>query len=153
MFIVILIKGNRIGWLDYMNQILCCVNASAHSRPAIRFAVELAAALGAQISFLTVNEVKPATGFPPIKNLTDSKIQEILNVAKAYAATCGVRSVKRIVSEHQDAATAILECAKQIGADHIVVGTGNPSPVGRLLLGSVSQAVVTSAECNVTVAR
>ena len=136
-----------------MKQILCCVSAGAHSRPAVKFAVELASAFDAQINFLVVNETKAASGSPPIKAYSDAQVQEILDVALRYAASHGAKRLRRIVSEGPDAADAIIECAKEVGADHIVVGTGNPSALGRLLLGSVSQAVLTRVTCSVTVAR
>lgn len=134
-------------------QILSCVSASDHSRASVKFAVELAAAIDGQVTFLVVNETRTASGFPAIKGYTDAQVQGILDVAARYATAHGAKRVRRIVSESPNAAIAILDCATEIGADHIVVGTGNPSPVGRLLLGSVSEAVVISADCSVTVAR
>ena len=47
----------------------------------------------------------------------------------------------------------ILDLAEEIGADMIVVGSHDRGPVGRLLLGSVSEAVVRGARCPVLVAR
>lgn len=134
-------------------RILCCINGSAHSRRAVEVAVEMAAGLERGLSFLLVNQVRPASGYPPIKARTDSEAEEILQVAARYAETHGARDVKRILFENDDVAMAITDCAERIEADHIVVGTGNPPFIGRLLLGSVSSEVVTQARCSVTVAR
>ena len=49
--------------------------------------------------------------------------------------------------------TAILEEAEQWGADLIVVGSHGYSAWQRLLLGSVSQSVVSHATCSVEVVR
>jgi len=134
-------------------RILCCINGSAHARRAVEVAVRIAAGLGQGLSFLLVNQLRPASGFPPSKALTDVEAKEILDIAARYAASHGVKDVKRILFENEDVAAAILECAEKIEADHIVVGTGNPPFIGRLLLGSVSETVTARAKCTVTIAR
>lgn len=45
----------------------------------------------------------------------------------------------------------ILECAHQKQADRIVVGTRSPGPIGKILLGSVAEEVLRSAEVPVYV--
>lgn len=134
-------------------RILCCINGSAHSRRAVELAVEMAAGLKRGLSILLVNHLRPASGYPPIKAWTDEQAENMLEVAARYAATRGVKDVRRILFENEDVAAAILECAEKIDAGHIVVGTGNPPFIGRLLLGSVSEEVVAKARCSVTVAR
>ena len=134
-------------------RILCCINGSAHSRRAVEVAVEIAKGLGKGIVFLLVNQLRPASGHPPIKAWTEDEAKELLDIATRYAGSHGVREVKRALVEAGDVAGSILNCAKELEADHIVVGTGNPPFIGRLLLGSVSAAVVADADCTVTVAR
>ncbi len=113
----------------------------------------MAEGLDRGLSFLVVNQMRPASGYPPIKTWTDEEAEEMLDIAARYARSRGVKEVKRILSESEDVAIAIVDCAGEIEADHIVVGTGNPPFIGRLLLGSVSEAVVAKAPCSVTVAR
>lgn len=134
-------------------RILCCINGSAHARRAIELAVQMAAGLGWSLSFLVVNHVRPASGYPPIRTWTEDEAEDMLGIAARYAASRGVKDTGRILSENENVAAAILECADKIGAGHIVVGTGNPPFIGRLLLGSVSETVITKAKCSVTVAR
>lgn len=134
-------------------RILCCINGSAHSRRAVEVAVEMARGLGRGLSVLLVNQIRPASGYPPIRAWTDDEAKEMLDIAARYADTHGAHDVKRVLVESRDVAAAILQCAGEVGADHIVVGTGNPPFIGRLLLGSVSEAVVAKAHCSVTVAR
>lgn len=134
-------------------RILCCINGSAHSRRAVEVAVEIAKGLGKGLVFLLVNQLRPASGHPPIKAWTEDEAKELLDIATRYAGSHGVRDVKRALVEAGDVAGSILNSAKELEADHIVVGTGNPPFIGRLLLGSVSAAVVADADCTVTVAR
>lgn len=134
-------------------RILCCINGSAHSRRAVEVAVEMAAGLNRGLSFLLVNQVRPASGHPPIRAWTDEEASEMLDIAARYARSHGVKDVKRVLAEKEDVAAAIIEHATEIETDHVVVGTGNPPLIGRLLLGSVSEAVVAKAHCSVTVAR
>jgi universal stress protein A len=52
-----------------------------------------------------------------------------------------------------DPATLIAEAAKRIRVDLIVMGTHGRSGIGRLLLGSVAQAVLSNVACNVILVR
>lgn len=133
--------------------ILCCIDDSVHARRALEVAVEMAAALDRGLSFLVVNQIRPASGYPPIRTWTDEEAEQMLDSAARHARSHDVKPVKRILSDNTDIAEAIVACAEEIGADHIVVGTGDPPFIGRLLLGSVSGAVVAKAKCSVTVAR
>jgi nucleotide-binding universal stress UspA family protein len=57
------------------------------------------------------------------------------------------------VARQGDPAKTIVEEAKDWRADLIVVGSHGRSGLGRLLLGSVAQAVVSHAPCSVEVVR
>lgn len=135
------------------NDILCCIDGTAHARRAVELAVEFAGGLQRGLSFVLVNQLRPASGFPPIRRWTEAEAQEILDVAVRYARANGVNRARRILFEGEDVAASILECARRIDAGHIVVGTGNPPFIGRLLIGSVSESIVSGAKCSVTVAR
>ncbi len=50
-------------------------------------------------------------------------------------------------------ADEILEVAREIGADLIIVGSHNLHGLERLILGSVSEKIVRNAQCSVEVAR
>lgn len=133
--------------------LLCCVNGSAHARRAVMLAADLAKGLGRSLVFLLVNQTRPASGYPDIRTMTQEEAREILDIAVRYAQTHGVRDVHPALVEARDVAAAILDFAGDRKVDHIVVGTGNPPLIGRLLLGSVSEEVMAKAKCSVTVAR
>jgi nucleotide-binding universal stress UspA family protein len=54
-------------------------------------------------------------------------------------------------TDEGEPASAIIDTAAEIGADHIVLGGRKRSPVGSLLFGSVSQAVVLDTPLPVTI--
>ncbi len=74
-------------------------------------------------------------------------------VDKAYTKLrqAGFRCGKAVV--HGDARAAILDQAKNWKADLIVVGSHGLKGLNRLLMGSVSEAIVRHAECSVQVVR
>lgn len=52
-----------------------------------------------------------------------------------------------------DGATEIVNAARDAGAELIVIGIRDRSAVGKLLMGSVAQGVITSAPCPVLTVR
>ncbi len=70
-----------------------------------------------------------------------------------YARVEGIMAADAIQIEAADISAALLTYARKHPVSHIVVGTGNPPFLGRLLMGSVSEAIVAGAHCAVTVAR
>jgi nucleotide-binding universal stress UspA family protein len=65
----------------------------------------------------------------------------------------GAEDAKVAVRVSPNAANAIVEYARDVHADVIVVGTHGRSGVSRLLMGSVAEHVVRSAPCPVLVVR
>jgi nucleotide-binding universal stress UspA family protein len=53
----------------------------------------------------------------------------------------------------EDTADAILSLANQAGADLVVIGGRRRNPVGKALLGSVTQRLILAAECPVLVVK
>ena len=49
-----------------------------------------------------------------------------------------------------DPAEAIIAAVEEYDADHVVLGVRKRSPVGKVLFGSVAQAVILDADCPVT---
>jgi nucleotide-binding universal stress UspA family protein len=72
---------------------------------------------------------------------------------KARARLAGAAVSTHFIEAHGDPADALVQVAKERGADLIAVGTRGLNIAQRALLGSVSTRVVHSAECDVLVVR
>jgi nucleotide-binding universal stress UspA family protein len=75
----------------------------------------------------------------------------VLNRAAIHAEEKGVHAETH--SREADPAEAILDVAKTVNADLIVVGSRGLSGIERYLLGSVSNKVSAHAPCNVMIVR
>ena len=89
-------------------------------------------------------------------------VADVQQAADTRAGTIAASSAAKLqdrglnadsISREGDPKTLILEEAKDWGADLIVVGSSDRSSIAKLMLGSVSQSVVTHAHCSVLVVR
>ncbi|MBN8913207.1 MAG: universal stress protein [Rhizobiales bacterium] len=138
-----------------MNKILCPVDDCEPTKVAARLAGTLAAATGADLTLLAVNEMIGGYMRRDASALlwSPSQLSALLDEAKAAATSTGAEKIETASIESRDVARAISQYAEQNGYDHIVVGSGGKGAVKRMVLGSVSADVVNRAPCPVTVAR
>lgn len=138
-----------------MTKILCAIDDTDHSLPAIAFAAKLAKAFNAELALVAVNQLIGgySRAGPPAYLWTDSEAERVLSTAAAETKKVGDVKIRTVTIESRDPAQAIISFAEQEGIDHIVVGTGGKGAVQRLVLGSVSRDVVYRAHCPVTVVR
>jgi len=78
-----------------------------------------------------------------------SSVEKSLARKVAEVAATGVRCTGHLPAAPADAADAALEAAKEHGAELIVVGLRRRTPVGKLVLGSMSQDILLGADCAV----
>ncbi len=138
-----------------MNKILCPVDDCEPTKVAARLAGTLAAATGADLTLLAVNEMIGGYMRRDASALlwSPSQLSALLDEAKAAATSTGAEKIETASIESRDVAGAISQYAEQNGYDHIVIGSGGKGAVKRMVLGSVSADVVNRAPCPVTVAR
>ena len=132
-----------------LRAILHPTDFSAHSRPALELACALARDHGGRLVLLHVHPPEIVYGeMAPI-------IEEPAAVRAALKEELDLwrptdRSVPTdCVLKEGNPATTIVETAKELHADLIVMGTHGRSGVGRLLLGSVAEVVLRKAPCPV----
>lgn len=141
-----------------IRKILCAIDGSKITGQVAGFAVDLAQATGARLTFLTINTVPTRarrTHYWDAESISAAAAQANRQLA---AATKVARSVKFenvdcVVATGSNVADAIVAYAAKNKMDHIVVGTHTTNELARLLLGSVATAVVSHAAAPVTVVK
>jgi nucleotide-binding universal stress UspA family protein len=132
-------------------KVLVATDGLPHSEDALEFAIDFAKRLGASLTVITVNVALLTRGVRSFL-IEDAEVERILAAAKERAGRAGVKA-ETVMAQGRDVAATVIDYAEDNGIDHIVVGTGGPGFAARLLLGSVSSAIIARAHCPVTVAR
>jgi len=86
-----------------------------------------------------------AAGYADRKAEVEQSLARAVDEIKAKGVPC----VGYLPSSPAEASAAALEAAKEHGAELIVVGLRRRSPVGKLVLGSMSQDILLGADCEV----
>ncbi|MFN3745257.1 MAG: universal stress protein [Hyphomicrobiaceae bacterium] len=148
-----------------MKHILVATDGSELAGKAVSEGVRLASGLGAQLTFLTVTAPFASLGdhdaaFARLPETVraqalaylDREANETLSAALSAARAAGVKAdIIKVESRHPH--EAIIATAKSKGADLIVVASHGRSGVKSLLLGSVTDKVLTHAHIPVLVCR
>lgn len=137
-----------------MKRILVATDGSPGADRAVDYAAQLAKDTGARL--LAVN-VTGSDGLPGeifrrltrrqqiwLDEMFDSVATDILKQAQDRARQSGVESVE-LEARRGDVAHTIMQIADDMAVDAIVIGKRGWSPVTSLLLGSVSQKLVSLA--------
>jgi nucleotide-binding universal stress UspA family protein len=144
--------GTRI-----MRRILVAADGSSGGDRAVDFAADLTKAVGGTLTIVTIGG---NISDDELKNLTraEGSVGDVLESLSAQVLLNAQQRVQRLgVSDIQtrtgwgDAAAGVLETAQREGADAIVMGRRGRGRLAGLLLGSVSQKVVSLAPCPVIV--
>ena len=141
-------------------RILFATDGSAASEIAAALAVDLARTHGAKLTALYVVDPYPYLGIGEANPLG---FQAYMSAAQQHAAQAhqkvldlcaqaGVPCQPRLV-EDVTASTGIVESAREVGSDLIVVGSHGRTGVQRLVLGSVAAKVVAESTIPVLVVR
>ena len=135
-------------------KILVAHDGSAQADKALHEAGRMTEKLGAEITIISVapdlclTEVSDSE----CKLITESLFSEAENSMKKVTGELAAKGIKaEIVIKDGHPAEKILDTAKEIGADLIVVGSHGRHGAKRFLLGSVSSKIVEHATCHVLV--
>jgi eukaryotic-like serine/threonine-protein kinase len=152
-------SGSAVGQLARAPIIMVAVDLSPDAEPlgqALAFTVSrlLATEPGARVTCVNVLKTSRLV-LDPLedeqgRNLHLQRLVQLKHWARRIAAA-GDRATYHVL-EAVDAASAIVDFARNVRADHIVIGARGSSTLRRYL-GSVSAQVVAEAPCTVTVVR
>jgi universal stress protein A len=140
-----------------LNSVLVAFDFSDTSKHALTYGYNLARAFGGRLHVLHVTDVistSAAQFYPegpgdPEATATDLALAYLRDMLAAE----GAEDAQVAVRVSSNAAQAIVDHAKEVHADVIVVGTHGRSGMSRLLMGSVAEHVVRNAPCPVLVVR
>ncbi|MGB5134235.1 MAG: universal stress protein [Prochlorococcaceae cyanobacterium] len=143
--------------------LLVPTDGSEISGRAVEQAVDLAAALGARVRFLHVQnnypislvgvgELVEASTIQALVEAAAKQAEAILQDAMATAARAGVEA-EQVVLMNPLPHRAILEEASAAGCDLIVMGSHGRRGLEGLLVGSETQRVLLASTCPVLVVR
>jgi nucleotide-binding universal stress UspA family protein len=142
-----------------IRRILCPIDLSATSARALQHASALARWYGAALTVLYVDTMLPIEDLGGVEtsgataSLTTGTSNRALQDVHAFAASASViepaPAFDVLVEESTHVDHAILEAARTLPADLIVMGTHGRSGVSGALLGSVTEHVLRSSSCPV----
>jgi nucleotide-binding universal stress UspA family protein len=143
-------------------KILLAVDESPFSQQAVQDVIEEFRPKNTEVQ--VVHAVEPISAYfsaewfphfvPYVENVERDRLRQARALVEKVCAKlrkAGFRNSKTIV--HGDARAAILDLARQWKADLIVLGSHGLKGLNRLLMGSVSEAVMRHAPCSVQVVR
>lgn len=145
-------------------RVLLAVDGSKYSDAAVEEVAARAWPVNSEIRVLTAYEL-PLAPTPEVWTLPPDYFEELENGARDHAQAVKEAAMMRLAKSLDPAlkvtgnilpgapGSAILEEAARWKADLIVVGSHGYGAWHRLLLGSVSQTIVTHAKCSVEVVR
>ncbi len=139
-----------------IRQILCPIDFSEFSRHALDHAVAIARRYGSTMTVLNVCALVPATAYAPgtpmmpVTVPTPGDLDALLAAMKRFVETeVGPTTPMRFEIGEGDAAREILERARALPSDLIVMGTHGRSGFERVVLGSVTEKIIHKAACPV----
>ncbi len=140
--------------------ILVPVDGSETAQKAVQKAAGLAQAFGCQVTAIYVIDPYPFTGLgsdfaygqAEYLSAATAEAKEATEAAQATLAQAGVPVTTQVIEAHA-AWRGILDTAKTLGADLIVMGSHGRRGVEKIVLGSVAQRVLSHAHLSVFVVR
>jgi nucleotide-binding universal stress UspA family protein len=140
-----------------LKRILVPVDFSVPSQEALNFARRLASSFGADITLLHVVENMPVAVFPEMPAYLDYSGEDFDAAERDLQALAaevagGLKTVRAMVRNGL-AAHEIVEAARELDSDLIVIATHGYTGWKHFCLGSTAERVVRTAPCPVFVAR
>ncbi|MCX7248886.1 MAG: universal stress protein [Burkholderiales bacterium] len=140
--------------------ILVPVDGSATAQLAVEKAIGLAKAFGSRVTAIFVIDPYPFTGVgtdfaygqAEYLSAATAEANAAIKVAKTVFEQAGVSVATSVIESHA-AWRGVVEAAASLQADLIVMGSHGRSGLEKLVLGSVTQAVLSHTQLPVLVVR
>ncbi|MNN09500.1 putative universal stress protein [compost metagenome] len=135
--------------------IVVAVDGSKEAEYAFRKSIDVATRnKGAILNIVNIIETRPFESYDrSVFERAQQKSEELLNSYKAQAEAEGIEDVKVVIEYGSPKNMITKELANMTQADLIICGATGINAVERFLIGSVSEAIVRSAKCDVLVIR
>lgn len=147
--VLVVPSTTEIGW----KKILLATDGSKYSKAAAERAIDFAGEYGGELRAVSVVDV-PAEFYGEAPDA----VEDLINKAKGYvedvkrqAEAAGIKA-ETFVRE-REAYKAILDLAKELNVNTIVMGSHGRTGLKRLLMGSVTEKVIGYASCPVLVVK
>ena len=140
---------------NHYKSIVVAVDGSKEAEYAFRKSIDVAKRNpGSILNLVNVIDTRSFEAYDrSIFESAQQQSEELLNGYKAQAEAEGVENVKVVIEYGSPKNIITKEIANSVEADLIMCGATGISGVQRFLIGSVSEAIVRSAKCDVLVIR
>ena len=140
-----------------LKKILVPVDFSDPSNQAVRYAARLAQHFGSEITLLHIVQKTSVAPFPEVPPYLDDMEEDFENAEKALQTLAAQQTLKssaiHTVMRTGLAAHEIVETARDLDSDLIVIATHGYTGWKHLCIGSTAERVVRTAPCPVFVVR
>ncbi len=136
--------------------ILVAYDGSLGSKAAAKFALALARATQARLTFVTVLLVPANLSASTVSSLESDlakKSESALEELDVIANQSGVSFTRQSITTGVSVVRAIIELAQSMDSDLIVMGTKGVTGYSKMMLGSVAAGVLAGASSSVLVVR
>ncbi|MBS4191920.1 universal stress protein [Bacillus sp. FJAT-49705] len=139
--------------LTYKN-IIVAIDGSEEAEWAFKKAVEISKRNDAELHLVHIIELRTyPSDAASIKQRAEKRGTELLDRYKKMASEQGLQKVDKVIEFGSPKVTITKKIAPKIVADLIICGATGLYAVERLLIGSVSENITRSANCDVLVVR
>lgn len=139
------------------DRILVAIDGSKEAEWAFKKAIGLAQRNDATLTLVNIIDTRTLTlvgsSSPQYAEQVRQTNQKMLDGYKQQAEAAGIQHVDTVVTAGYPRTAISRTVAKKIDADLIVCGATGMGPIEHFLLGSVSEHIVRSSQCDVLVVR
>lgn len=132
-------------------KIMVALRDLEHVDSLMKLACEMAKAMGADLTALHVVEIPDPTPLDADDEIIDRTGKQVLSLARRVGSEKLSTQISTRLVRARQAGRAIVDDAREQGANLLVLGYHQPHGAGEILLGSVVRYVARHAPCRVLV--